>query len=275
MELNTLVLTWTISPSAKTLWKSKKELNTFVREKEYFDAIYYYLVESDFNTIIFCDNSNYNFQYKNILLKIAEDKWKNLELLKFEWNPIYPEKYWYGAWEQEILDYIFDNSKYIHKNKTRFKITGRYIIKNINDTIKQLEWQDIYFQKPGIRARWLNVGTAFFKISNDFYRNNIYMHVLKVFDDIFSSKTFDMRNFTSYPYISVEYIYYYVLREFFLKEYSTHNYIANNYIKDTKLHYFLYHLIVKTWMLDFNKFNNLIDTIFFKNMYGEIINLYK
>ena len=273
--MNTLVLTWTISPSTKVLWKSKKQLDTIVREKEYFDAIYYYLAESDFDTIIFCDNSDYDFQYKEILLKIAKDQWKKLELLKFKWNPIYPEKYWYGAWEQEIMDYVFDNSKYIHRNKTWFKITWRHIITNINDTIKKLSWQDIYFQKQWIRARQLWVSTAFFKVSNEFYKKYIYINILKVFDDIFTSNIFNIEKFTKYPYVSLEYIYYFVLRKYLTKEYCTKMYIANKYLRQSVLHYSIYRSVVTTGFSDFTKFNNVIDILFFNKMYKEIIKLYK
>lgn len=269
-----LILTWTIAPLAKTLWKTKADLQVSKREKEYFESIYYYLNESDFDKIIFCDNSNHNFQYKDILQNFAKEKWKILELLRFKWNPIYPKKYWYWAWEQEILDYIFDNSKYIHSERTWFKLTWRYIVKNINKTIHKLNFQDIYFQKQWIRARQLWVSTAFFKVSNEFYKKHIYKNILKVFDDIFTSNTFNIRNFTKYPYVSLEYVYYFVLRDYLILEYKTKIYIANNYVKNSKLLYLAYSLVVKSWILDFNKFNNLIDYLLFKKQYSEIIKLY-
>ncbi len=271
----TLVLTGTIAPSQKTLWKDKSQLDVHNRELEYYEAICYYITASNFEYIIFCDNSNYDFSHWKELEKLAESKNKKLELLKFQWNLIYPEKYWYWAWEQEILDYIYENSRLIHINSTWVKLTGRYIVYNINDSLKKIEKQDIYFQKYWVRWRQLQVSTLFFKVSNDFYEKYLYKKIIQLYDDIFKCKTFNLHKFTKYSYVSVEYLYYYILRDFLLRKYKTKSYVSNHYRWHSKLHYLLYDMWVSLWICDFIRYNNVLDFLLFKKIYQELINVEK
>ena len=182
----TVVLTWTIAPSKNVVMTPNQKYNSTSldpkkREKEYYEAIKFYLEKSDFTTLIFCDNSNYDFSYADELQHIAKEKWKTLELLKFQWDVELVTTISHWVWEAEIFDFVYENSKELHKNKTWFKVTWRYIISNINEIIKKLKEQDCYFQKWifGKGRNFLNVSTATFKISNKIFEEYLYKNTIK------------------------------------------------------------------------------------------------
>ena len=133
----TLLLTWTIAPSN---WIKKfnyiNSLNPEKRLKEYETSIKYYITESLFDKIVFCENSNYNCEKrKNEMYIFTKKNSKLLEIIQFQWNIEKTLELTYSYWEWECIDYAFKNSKLLRESKNRWKITWRYIIKNINDII--------------------------------------------------------------------------------------------------------------------------------------------
>jgi hypothetical protein len=68
-----LLLTSTITPNVSIKNKSSQELDVNSRVKDYLRALVYYITQSDFDAIVFCDNSNtylpnHDFPEKTIFL---------------------------------------------------------------------------------------------------------------------------------------------------------------------------------------------------------------
>lgn len=172
----TLLLTWTINPKIWNTITYKNSLDPNVRIKEYLKAVYFYVTISDFKNIVFCENSNFNCkEYIDNISYIAKLYNKNFEFIQFMWNHNETiTRKTYSYWEWEILDYAFDNSRLLKQSKSRYKITWRYIIYNINDIIKSSE------EMENLLFRWLrslsffSIDTSFFKVSNEIYKKYLY-----------------------------------------------------------------------------------------------------
>ena len=172
----TLLLTWTIAPSN---WIKKfnyiNSLDPKIRLKEYENSIKYYIEESVFDKIVFCENSNYSCEkWKDWMYKLAQEKSKSLEILQFEWNVEKTLELKYSYWEWECLDYAFEHSKLLWISVNRWKITWRYIINNINDIVKSADkYENLLFKR--LRSlRPFVIDTSLFKVSNNTYKKYIY-----------------------------------------------------------------------------------------------------
>lgn len=171
--METLLLTWTISPSKKQQYQSTS-LSSDIRKMQYLKSLIYYITQTSFTQIIFCENSNYEFNKSEItnieyLSKLFK---KNVELLHFNWNYEKVNKlwYWYGEWE--CLDYAINNSKYLNNTQAFYKITWRYIIWNINEIIETHENDKNLFIRD-IPA-YFTMNTAFFKMQVKLYKDYFY-----------------------------------------------------------------------------------------------------
>jgi hypothetical protein len=172
----TLLLTWTIAPSN---WISKfnykNSLDPKKRLKEYENSIKYYIEDSLFEKIVFCENSNYSCENrKTEMYKFAKDNNKKLEILQFQWNVEKTLELSYSYWEGECIDYAYENSDLLKGSLNRWKITWRYIIKNINDLIKTSDrYENLLFR--WLRPLWFfAIDTSIFKVSNNTYKKYLY-----------------------------------------------------------------------------------------------------
>lgn len=100
------------------------------RQKQYVDAIKYYLSNTDC-PIIFCENSNTDI---SPLFDKGQDR---LEFLTFSGNQDKLRGKGYG--EAEIIDYAFHHSSFIQDDSIIIKITGRLIVNNIANIIKSMK----------------------------------------------------------------------------------------------------------------------------------------
>lgn len=178
---NILLLTWTITPSQKIENKSAQDLNIENRKKDYIRALVYYITQSDFDNIVFCENSNTDLDEYSIIKELANLFWKKIELLSFQWNTELAEKYWYGAWEAEIFDYVFEKSTLLKNSNSFYKITGRYILKNVNQIIEKTQNYENYFHKQWLFMTQFTASTAFFKISKENYKKYLYKKQLELY----------------------------------------------------------------------------------------------
>lgn len=176
MNQHTLLLTWTIFPSTWIKkFNYKNSLDPQKRLKEYENSIKYYITESFFDKIVFCENSNYSCEgWKHKMYKFAKENWKELEILQFQWNVEKTLELNYSYWEWECIDYAFDNSLFLKKSTNWFKITWRYIIKNINKIIETSDkYDNLLFKR--LRPLWyFAIDTSIFKVSNDVYKKYLY-----------------------------------------------------------------------------------------------------
>lgn len=106
-----------------------------IRLKEYINSIKYAICNSKFDSIVFCENSNYAYDYNELFI-LAKEYNKQLEILSFLGNASEQQKHGKGYGEGEIIDYIIRNSQLIKKEEFFCKITGRLIVENFNKIIK-------------------------------------------------------------------------------------------------------------------------------------------
>ena len=106
-----------------------KDTNT--REKEYYKAIKKWIA-LDY-PIIFCENSNYESEMMNELVKNSTPQ--NFEYLKFSTAVSHLGK---GNGEAEIIDYIFKNSKLINNHTIICKATGKNFVTNAKAIIRKV-----------------------------------------------------------------------------------------------------------------------------------------
>lgn len=194
--MNILLLTACIHPKSR-----KNKIDMKKREAEYLDALNFYINESNFTHIVFVDNSNTVLDcFKNEKMDpFVQINGKTIEYLTFDWNKL-TSVYEYWFWESEILDYAIENSeilKNMESSDSFFKITGRYVIKNINELINK-SWDWLFFRW----IWWFSCVTAIFKITKDKFKKLLYEKV----------KTFYIDK-SKWRFITLETVYYILLRE--------------------------------------------------------------
>ncbi len=273
---NTLLLTWTITPNQYIENKSANDLNIENRKKDYIRALLYYITQSNFSHIIFCENSNTYLEEFESIKNIAKTFNKNLEILTFNWDVNLAINYWYWAWESEIFDYVFENSELLKNSNSFYKITWRYIVKNMNTIIKKLDESENYFHKQWLFMTQFTFSTAFFKISKANYQKYLYKKQIKLYEDLDKK---DYKNEIFFKnHFPLERLWYCLLRNELLKytqkvsfpilyEYPKINsHWFNNNIRD---------LIYKIYcILELNQYwlmHKIIDKLFYKKTYKKLI----
>jgi hypothetical protein len=139
-----------------------------VRSRQYIDSILFYLECKAVDSIIICDNSNYDYSKHKELFKNTSNK--KIELLRFigDKNKILERGKGYG--EGEIMAYIFAKSKLINNECVDFyKITGRIFLFNINSIIKSTNPLRNHFQPLGLNpyVNLKKVDTRFYHCTNE------------------------------------------------------------------------------------------------------------
>ncbi|MDD3645904.1 MAG: hypothetical protein PHH06_00690 [Candidatus Gracilibacteria bacterium] len=180
--METLLLTGTISPSKDIKKQGYKSTSIKPKERyfEYINSIIYYITQSDFKNIVFCENSNYNFKDLDLINELCKLYNKNFELLQFNGDHKKSLELGYGYGDGECMDFAVDNSQVIKSSKNWYKISGRYIIKNINEIIKIFKDKNVYFFKgtnidlANFSIALFSISTYFFKTNSLFYKENLY-----------------------------------------------------------------------------------------------------
>ena len=105
-----------------------KLINPKEREELHLVALKRWIVESNYDTIIICDNSNYI--YSDELISFALEHGKVLEILAFEGDRNKCKELGKGYGEGEIMEYILENSININYFDSFCKVTGKLFIEN-------------------------------------------------------------------------------------------------------------------------------------------------
>lgn len=165
-----LVMTWSIIVpnwliNHKAIWYTE-------RYRQYIKAITYYIIFSDFHDIVFVDWNNFDIKKMEYLKELAKEYWKNLELISFKNNQdlILKRGKWY--WEHKILEYFIEYSSLLKEHYSFFKVTWRYIIKNVNNILINEKNKETCFFR-WYSKRKFHCNTAFFKSSTKFFRDNL------------------------------------------------------------------------------------------------------
>lgn len=142
LSKDALILTAAINPGATPNVKmSDPEERLF----QYLCSLVSWIQFSNISPIIFCENTDYDYDYSQII-QMAENFNKHLEILLFVGNN---ESYKYGkGWgEGKIIEYVFKNSKVLHHHNCFYKITGQYFLKNCDEIIDlHQEYDNIFIQ---------------------------------------------------------------------------------------------------------------------------------
>lgn len=107
-----------------------KRIDVGQRIRDYSESFEYWVNNDFFQKIIFCDNSNHSLSFIHDIIR-KTDSSKKIEILSYDGNA--NKNLGKGFGEIEILEYIYANSHIIHPEDIIYKLTGRYIIKNIAD----------------------------------------------------------------------------------------------------------------------------------------------
>lgn len=110
--------------------------DTEIRLKQYCTALNYYINSKKFDRIVFCDNSDYPYEYKQER-QLAQRKHVQLEILKFKSSYGCIEQYGKGYGEGEILKYVMLNSHLMKSEDYFYKVTGRLIVRNLDFLVKK------------------------------------------------------------------------------------------------------------------------------------------
>lgn len=173
-----LIITGCISPILEQRHLVLKDVNE--RLRQYVESLEYYINESPFCNIIFCENSGYKTEQKNRIFSVANCKGKNFEWLSFHGNlkksAIYGNK---GIGEDEIMNYIMNESKLINNVHSFVKITGRLIIKNINQLSESICLGENYFYR-NMYGLLNHVDTRFYVMDILYYK----IHIQKCYERV-------------------------------------------------------------------------------------------
>lgn len=124
MNKVTLLLTACVNPYGMSFTALQ---NPIIRKEQYICALLYYLKNTEL-PIVFVENTNSDFS--NLFQNYIDNG--RLEYLTFMGNN-YPKSLGKGYGEAEIITYGLKNSLLIRETNYLIKITGRLIVRNINE----------------------------------------------------------------------------------------------------------------------------------------------
>ena len=156
--------------------------NINVRLKQYLNSIEFALDEYNLiSEIIFCENTNYEFDYSPLFEK-AIKKGKKFEVVSFkgDYKTISEKGKGYG--EGEIISFALKNSEILKKCDVFYKLSGRLIVTNMDRIVAATTTDNsfIYHPKRIYNNRVSHVETFFYKVSKDLYikyLDNVYQFV--------------------------------------------------------------------------------------------------
>jgi hypothetical protein len=138
------------------------------RLAEYEASIARWIDESDFRSIVFCENSAYEHSYAPLIEK-AEAVGKRLEVLVFKGNEG-AQIYGKGYGEGEIIEHALGHSELLAQSASFYKATGRVFVKNVNSILAKDAAKPTVFI---LFTSWKYADTRFFKSDVGFFRENL------------------------------------------------------------------------------------------------------
>ncbi len=154
-----------------------------LRLQQYRKALIYWISQTAIEKIVFCDNSNYQFDVTEFE-QLAQRCAKQIEFLRFSGNKEKVIECGKGYGEGEIIQYFIENS-HLLKGETHFlKITGRVIVENFGDLYPYIQNKPAnYFNASRIFDRRRSANTVFFMVNVDIYKKYLMAVFRKVRDD--------------------------------------------------------------------------------------------
>ncbi len=222
-----ICLTGTIKPPKNIKNLKMKDENE--RLRNYIDNILFLITQTSVNKIVFCESSNSKKKLINFLYDLSDLYWKKFEYLTFLWNSEKVVLNWRWFWEQEILEYIVNNSILLKWEKSFYKLTGRYLVKNIEEIINKEEQKDNIFIK--ISPFDNRCSTAFFKVNVNFFKKFFfgiwdsindelweYKQIEWIYKNILSKNRWKFSSFSILPIFEAKTWSGYILKQSFFKD---------------------------------------------------------
>lgn len=168
-----LVITGCINPNPNQRHLVFYEITK--RLEQYIESIKYYIEKTVFTKIVFCENSGYQCREADILIEYAKQHNKILEWLSFKGNDSLLVKYGNkGIGEDEIMNYICENSKLYENALQLAKVTGRLILTNINQLMEDANISYDYFYRDLFRGKSAkSVDTRFYIVTKKTYESKL------------------------------------------------------------------------------------------------------
>lgn len=157
------------------------------RESLHILALKRWINESNFESIIICDNSSY--VYSEEFVALAHSKNKQLEVLSFKADHKKGLKYGKGYGEGELMKYIMETSQTIKKYDSFFKVTGKLFVENSRSikNIVKISDTDFIFAIPIInilsKRKISLIHTTFYYARVESFRLHLLDDFLKVRDN--------------------------------------------------------------------------------------------
>ena len=153
---------------------------------QYIQTILRYLIQSNFDAIIFCENSEYPIPDADLLKRVATLWGKKLEILQFTGDQEKTLQHGRGFWDNEIINYAINHSLILAQHQTFYKVTGRYRIENINSILTHQKDRKNVFFRTSILDR-TSCNTAFFKTNVSFFKKHLQDAWMEVQDSLWKS----------------------------------------------------------------------------------------
>lgn len=161
-----LIITGCIKPNQEQRFLVLKDEHE--RLQQYVSSIRFYITDSPFTKITFCDNSNYAYPHINELETLAQKYNKVFEWLSFQGNDEKAKVQGKGFGEGEILHYALTHSQLVLKARSFAKVTGRLTISNIAKVVRGAKAKMNYFNQDIYRSYAKD--TRFYLCDIDFYK---------------------------------------------------------------------------------------------------------
>ena len=118
--------------------------------RQYRECLEFYLLHTGFKNVIFCENSEYHLDFSD-LQDIALEHGKELEVLSFCGNPEETRMRGKGFGEGEIVAYALAHSRHAESIRHFVKVTGRLIVRNMEELRKRLDVSRFYINRLLVR----------------------------------------------------------------------------------------------------------------------------
>ncbi len=148
--------------------------NSEERLLEYLCALISWIKLTPVNQIIFCENSQTDYDFHKIQ-QFAKDEGKNLEVLVFDGNRE-AQRYGKGYGEGKIIKYALQGSSHLNDNINFYKITGRLFIPEFCQIQQQY-------------AQFSNV----FKIHQSAAKKKVFESSISLYKETFKSYLFSLK----------------------------------------------------------------------------------
>ncbi len=174
-----LLITGCVNPPENVYFLSLKDPD--VRRKQYFESLEYFVRNSVFDRLIFCDNSSEKPQDE--LLGLALGLNKEIEWISFQGDENKCVEKGKGYGEGEIIEHALKNSRLLKSCDYFAKVTGRLIVHNIDHILEMIRPdRDIYINLFADDRNDIYADTRFYISRIDFYNREL-LSLYKNVDD--------------------------------------------------------------------------------------------